>query len=83
MHVLNADMSGLRVLLLVDLAVQQNGGTTQSTAQTALLVARILCSINASCGSFDWGYKLIHSGVSPTAWQDVLLRAAKAAGKQL
>ena len=76
-------MSGLKLLLLVDLAVQQDGCITHCMNQTALLVARILCSINASCGSFDWGYKLIHSGLSPTAWQDVLLRAAKAAGKQL
>ena len=76
-------MSGPKLLLLVDLAGQQDGRTTHSIARTALLVARILCSINASCGSFDWGYKLIHSGLSPTAWQDELLKAAKAAGKHL
>lgn len=76
-------MSGLKLLLLVDLAGQQNGWTTHSVTRTALLVARILCSTNASCGSFDWGYKLINSSLSPTAWQDVLLRAAKGAGKQI
>ena len=71
-------MSGVRLLLLVDLAAQQLSDTIH---QTALLIARVLCCAHASCGTFEWSYMLINSGISPGAWQSVLLNAAKAAGK--
>ena len=75
---LDADMSSVRLLLLVDLAAQQLCDTIH---QTALLIARVLCCVHASCGSIEWNYKLINSGISPGAWQGVLFNATKAAGK--
>ena len=73
-------MSDVRLLLLVDLAAQQ---LSDNLHQIALLVGRVLCCAHASSegGSFEWSYKLINSGISPGAWQGVLLNAAKAAGK--